>query len=123
MDAFLEPPSSQSRPVYVSITGLRVKSILHYPRFYWLAITAMSQAQGSVGLIRAGARTINGVHHTLSIWESESSMRTFLLTGAHLQAMRAFKHIATGKTVGYVTSDWPDWSKVHDIWLRKGREI
>lgn len=119
----MEPPSLRPRQAYVSITGLRVKSIFHYPRFYWLAITAMSQAQGSAGLIRAEARTINGVHHTLSIWENESSMRAFLLTGAHLQAMRAFKHIATGKTVGYVTTDWPDWSKVHDIWLREGLEI
>lgn len=83
----------------------------------------MAQAQSCEGLISADARTINGIHHTLSIWENESCMRRYLVAGAHLRAMRAFKQIATGKTIGYVTTDPPDWSKVHDIWLRDGQDV
>jgi len=109
--------------VYVSITGLRVKKFYHYLKFLWLAIGAMEQARQSSGLIRAEARTINGVHHTMSIWDNESSMRKFLVTGAHLKAMRAFKHIATGKTVGFITINPPEWSQVHDIWIHDGREV
>jgi hypothetical protein len=109
--------------VYVSITGLRVKSIFHYAQFFWLATRAMAQAKQSAGLIRVEARMINGVHHTLSVWEDESSMRKFLVSGVHLQAMRAFKHIATGKTVGFTTPNPPQWSQVHDIWIQDGRDV
>ena len=111
------------REVYVSITGLRIKSIFHYPQFFWLATASMTQAQGSEGLIRADARMIDGVHHTLSIWKDEQSMRAFLLTGAHKQALQAFRRIATGKTLGYLTTTPPDWSEVNEIWLRDGRDV
>jgi len=114
----LEPPA-----VYVSITGLRVNKFYHYLKFFWLAVRVMSQARQSSGLIRVEARTINGVHHTMSIWENKSFMSKFLMTGAHLEAMQAFKHIATGKTIGFTTATPPDWSQVHNIWNRDGVEV
>ena len=77
----------------------------------------------SAGLIQVETRQINGVHHTLSIWDDETSMRKFLVTGAHLNAMRAFKRIATGKTIGFSTVTPPEWSQVHDIWMHAGKEV
>lgn len=109
--------------VYVSITGLRVNKFYHYLKFFWLAVRAMEQARQSSGLIRAEARTIKGVHHTISIWDNESSMRKFLVTGAHLKAMRSFNQIATGKTVGFMTAKPPEWSQVHDTWIHYGQEV
>jgi hypothetical protein len=114
----LEPPI-----VFVSITGLRVNKFYHYLKFFWLAVRAMEQARQSSGLIRVEARTINGVHHTMSIWDNESSMRKFLVTGAHLKAMQVFKQIATGKTVGFMTAKPPEWSQVHNIWMHDGQEV
>lgn len=116
------PPLAENEQVFVSITGLRVKSWLFYPQFFWLAGAAMNQARQAPGLIDADTRTINGVHHTLSVWENETAMRAYLSAGAHLQAMRAFRSIASGKTVGFTTAHPPDWSEVHDIWVREGRE-
>jgi len=114
---------SELGSVYVSITGLRIRSNLHYPQFYRLAGAVMTQAKKSHGIIEVEARIINGIHHTLSIWESEYHMREFLLTGAHLQAMQVLKNIATGKTIGYFSNNPPKWAEVHDIWVRDGREI
>jgi len=54
---------------------------------------------------------------------SNPSMRKFLVTGAHLEAMRAFKYIATGKTVGFTTATPPEWSKVHEIWNQDGLKV
>ena len=70
----------------------------------------------------ADARIIGGVHHTLTVWDDEQAMRTYLRSGAHLGAMRAFRAIATGKTVGFVANSAPPWSDVHDIWTTRGRE-
>lgn len=82
----------------------------------------MAQAQKAPGNISASAQTINGVQHTLSIWESEVAMRAYLVSGAHLKAMRQFRSMATGKTVGYMTECPPRWDEVHEIWKSRGVE-
>jgi hypothetical protein len=109
--------------VYVSITGLKLKSVRHAPRFWWHAIRSMKQAQLADGNISASAQTINGVHHTLSVWQSERHMRDYLETGAHLQAMRKFRSMATGKTIGFESDAPPKWEDVHDIWTTRGRKV
>jgi hypothetical protein len=50
-------------------------------------------------------------------------MRAYLTTGPHLEAMRLFPTIATGKVVGYLTREVPDWSEVHAIWMEQGRVV
>ena len=108
--------------VYVSITGLRLKRPWHLMSFYALALPAMSQALAAKGNISAQTRTINGVHHTLSVWENEKAMRAYICSGAHLTAMKAFGKIATGKTFGFYTSAVPGWAEVHRLWLTRGVE-
>jgi heme-degrading monooxygenase HmoA len=67
----------------------------------------MLQGQSASGNISAEARTVNGVHHTLSVWSDEEAMRAFLTSGAHLKAMRAIRSIATGRTFGYASERLP----------------
>ena len=107
--------------VYVSITGLTLKAPRHVVRFWWHAIRSMRQAQRAPGNLRTEARTINGVHHTLSVWTDETAMRAFLVRGAHRQAMAAFSSIATGRTFGYTTDRVPDWSEVHNLHVSRGK--
>jgi hypothetical protein len=111
------------KEVYVSITGLHVRRVWHVPSFWFHAVKSMAQARKATGNISASARTINGVHHTLSVWTDKSAMRVYLTGGPHLAAMRLFPRIATGKVVGYLATQAPDWSEVHAIWLERGREV
>ncbi len=108
--------------VYVSITGLELKRKRHALRFFWHALRSMRQATRARGNLKAEAKTINGVHHTLTVWESEADMRRFLYRGAHRAAISAFPHIATGKTFGYAASEVPDWDEVHRLWRERGRD-
>ena len=108
--------------VYISITGLKLKAIWHAPRFWSLAMPAMAEAQSAPGNLGASARSIDGVHHTLSIWESEAAMRAFLTMPRHLKAMRAFPGIATGKTIGFYADYAPDWPEARRIWEARARE-
>ena len=110
-----------SETVYVSITGLRVKHLWYMPLFWRHAIAAMAQAEKADGCLSVEARTIDGVHHTRSVWRSRQAMLAYLSTGAHLKAMSVFKRIATGKTYGFETTDVPDWNLVHVLWNEKGR--
>jgi hypothetical protein len=109
--------------VYVSITGLQVRRVWHIPSFWSHAMKSMVQARSAPGNISADARTISGVHHTLSVWTDKDAMLTYLTAGPHLEAMRLFPSIATGKVVGYLAPQAPDWSEVHAIWLGRGRVV
>jgi hypothetical protein len=108
---------------YISITGLRLNSMFHAPRFWWHAVRSMMQSQAAPGNISAETRTINGVHHTLTVWESKEAMRAYLVAGAHLKAMKSFKAIATGKVLGFEAEHAPHWDEVHGLWKTKGREV
>jgi hypothetical protein len=108
---------------YVSITGLQLKRVWHAPTFWRHASASMSQAKAVVGCFSADARTITGVHHTLTVWTSRKAMLAYLSEGAHLKAMKAFKSFATGTVYGFETTKIPEWSIAHTLWLEKGRQV
>ena len=112
-----------SQEVHVSITGLRVRRAWHVPVFWLHAVRSMAQARSAPGNISAEARTIHGVHHTLSVWTDVQAMRAYLASGPHLGAMRLFPRIATGKVVGFAARAAPDWSDVPAIWAQQGRTV
>jgi hypothetical protein len=107
---------------YVSITGLRLKGPFAAPRFWWHALRSMAQARSAPGNISVDARNIDGVQHTLTVWTDEAAMRAYLVAGAHMQAMRAFRRIATGKTIGFTTSAVPSWAEARAVWDERGRD-
>ncbi len=105
--------------VYVSITGLKLTRPWYVLRFYWHAVLPLRQAKAASGNIRTEVKTINGVHHTLTVWEA---MRNFLYSVAHAKAIKVFGLIATGKTFGYVTANISTWDDVHALWHKHGRD-
>jgi quinol monooxygenase YgiN len=109
--------------VYVSITGLELRGLWHYPTFMFHAVRSMAQARSAPGNLSADARTIEGIHHTLSVWRDRQAMRTYLGGGAHLEAMKAFRKIATGKTLGYLTDTPPGWDEARALWREKGKLV
>jgi quinol monooxygenase YgiN len=106
--------------VYVSITGLRLKAPWHAPRFWWHAIRSMVEARQAQGNISAETRSIQGVHHTISVWRSAADMKRYLAQPSHLAAMKVFHAIAAGSTFGYWTPSPPDWAETRRIWAEKG---
>lgn len=88
--------------------------------FYRHAIPSLNQAKYAEGNISADVKKIDGVYHTLSVWESEEKMRDFLYSGTHLKAIQAFSKIALGKTFGHTTNIVPLWDEVHLLWLDHG---
>ena len=109
--------------MYISITGLKLNGPLSVPRFWWHALRSMAQAQRAAGNISAEAKQINGIHHTLTVWTDKAAMRVYLVAGAHGEAMKAFRSVATGAVLGYEAEAAPAWSEVHDIWRTRGRQV
>ena len=86
--------------VDISIAGLQVRRVWHLPTFWSHAMKAIVQARIAHGDILVAVHTMKGVHHTLSVWTDKDAMRAHLTAGWHLEAMRPFSSIATGKVVG-----------------------
>ncbi|OYY91796.1 MAG: hypothetical protein B7Y45_02195 [Sphingomonas sp. 28-66-16] len=107
--------------VYVSITGLTLKGPFAAPRFWWHALRSMAQAQAAPGNILATARSVDGVQHTLSIWQNRAAMRRFMISGAHARAMRAFPAIASGSTYGFDAEAAPGWDEALAAWRAHGK--
>ena len=109
-------------PVWISITGLRLKRIWYLPVFLRFAIPSHRQAERSPGCLMAEAKRINGVFHTLTVWNSRQEMRAFTSSGIHKKAVRAFSRFFTGHILGYEGTEIPDWEEVHRRCLSEGRE-
>ena len=108
---------------YVSVTGLKVKNTLQFPRFWYHSVRSMTQAQSAAGCLAADARVIKGIHHTRSLWVSRDHMLAFLRSGAHLRAMQTYPGIGTGRVLGFEAEALPDWSETRRRWEAESRAI
>jgi len=108
---------------YVSITGFRLKGRQHLVPFWWHTIRSIAQARRALGNLKAEMCIVNGVYHTLSIWVDEQAMRTFLITGAHRNAMKAYRSVGSGRTLGFATGHLPDWDVSLQRWHSEAREV
>jgi hypothetical protein len=108
---------------YVSVTGLKVKSIWLYPTFFKHAIPSFQQAKGAAGNLFAETKARNGVQHTLTVWQDKASMLAFLRSGAHAQAMKVTRQISDlseTKVYGYDSDTMPTWEEALTLWEEHG---
>lgn len=109
---------------YVSITGLKLSSFLHLPRFWYYNMPTMRQAKNSKGNVSFDGNFVDGLLHTLSVWEDKQTMMKFYRSGAHARAMRIAGSVAEStKIYGYETDRIPSWEEALKIWNEKGRTI
>jgi len=78
---------------FISLTRLRIRSIRFLPFFFLHAIRSQNQVKRAPGFL-AGA-LLPDEHRTfwtMTAWDSEASMRQFMLSGAHKAAMPKLIH-------------------------------
>jgi hypothetical protein len=110
-------------PAHVSVTGFRLRHPLLGPVFWYLAVRSMAQARAAKGNLRATARTVDGVHHTLTAWTDRAAMRAYLVSGPHRTALRAFPWLGSGRTCGFDATEVPDWPTALQVWRDTAREV
>lgn len=73
---------------FVSVTRLRLRSLHYLPLFLVDAIQSLQQAKQAPGNFKAITRTQwKLVFWTMTVWESEAAMRSYMRSGAHGQSM------------------------------------
>ena len=74
--------------VFVSLTRLKIRSVRFLPAFAFHTMRSISQVRRSAGFLDGALLTQQTwIFWTLTAWESEESMRRYMLAGSHKRAM------------------------------------
>ena len=111
--------------VFVSITRLRIRSLRFLPRFFIDTMLTGRQtklANGFLGgsLLADRRRTF----WTMTLWNDQSDMRTYMTTGSHLKAMPKLLGWCDEASVVHWTqhhSSAPDWLEADRRMRTEGR--
>lgn len=109
---------------YVSVTGLTLKSIWCYPKFMYYAVPCVMEAEKAEGNVSTRTQSLNGVQHTLTVWEGKLAMRKFFVAGAHRKAMAitaAVADLEKTKVYGYESDTIPTWDEAIELWEKYGK--
>jgi len=109
----------------ISVTRLRVRSWRFLPAFLFRALRIGRQARKAKGNL--AVRIFNDRRRafwTCTCWDSESSMKDFMLAAPHGTAMRKLLNWCDEAALVHWTQDndeLPSWAEAHKRMLRYGR--
>ena len=100
----------------ITVTGLRLKAVWHWPEFWRHAIPSFNQCRAADGCLLAETFREDGFMHTLTAFETRAALRAFARSGAHRNAAKAFQRIASGKILSWEAETLPDRAEALAIW-------
>ena len=115
----------EAKVTFISITRLRVRSWIYLPAFFWHTQGAIRQARradgfGQGALLADCCRTF----WTMTAWDSEASMRAYMLAGPHRKAMPHLINWCDEASLVHWEQegdDLPTWEVAHRRLCHEGR--
>lgn len=109
----------------VSITRLRIRSWRYFLPFLFFAIRSSRQAKAAEGNLDVLLfRDAHNAFWTRTLWTNESAMKSFMLSGAHRQAMPRLMEWCDEAAVAHweqETHQPPGWYEAHRRLQQEGR--
>ena len=108
----------------ISITRLRLRSVWILPQFLWLNERIARQVTRSVGFRRGKLLADRKLTFwTVTMWDSEASMRGFRDTAAHREALPKLLQWCDEAAVAQNTTwqEIPSWTELHGWITTRGR--
>lgn len=109
--------------MYISVTGLKLNSPAYFVKFWRHAIPSFNQARKAEGNVFAETKSVDGYHHTITVWETKKAMKAYVASGAHLKAMKVFDGMATGKIAGWEGDAIPSWDEALTRWHQEAHDV
>ena len=108
-----------------SVTRLRVRSIVFFPRFAWYAFLSWQQVIRAAGF-QGGRLLVDRrlTFWTLTVWETERAMKAFRGASAHAKVMPLLAHWCDEAAYAHwmLGSDAvPSWEEAHELLQRAGK--
>lgn len=96
--------------MHITITYVRLKKWWHYFPLSYRAMKITLQMRKEPGLVAMKNTGWGYLHYTLSAWETPEDLKRFARRGAHLDAMKKSRDIASEVgTYTYEGDGLPDW--------------
>jgi heme-degrading monooxygenase HmoA len=108
--------------MFVSVTRLRVRSIVYLPHFLWYTFTIQRQAENAPGVI--GVRLLvdlNRTYWTLTSWVSEKAMKAFRGAAPHSKAMKKLPEWCDEAAYTHWTEEaprLPEWTEAYERFIQ-----
>ena len=111
--------------VLISVTRLRVRSLIYLPQFLWDTFKSMRQAERSSGFL-GGRLLVNAksVFWTMTAWKDEVAMNAYRTGGAHRGAMPKLLNWCNEAAVVHwiqESSEIPVWHEVQHHMAKDGK--
>ncbi len=112
-------------PTFVSLTRLRIRSFRFLPQFAWHAVRSNRQVQRAPGFLTGSLLADRSwTFWTMTLWDSERSMRAYMTSGAHKAAMPHLLHWCDEASVAHWTQPTPNlptWTEADRRMRESGR--
>jgi hypothetical protein len=110
---------------FISITRLRIRSIVYLPRFVWHALKSQRQAERTPGFVGGRLMRESGnIFWTMTAWEDDAAMSAFRVHGAHASVMPSLLDWCDEASVAHWTQETrelPSWQDAHERLIKEGR--
>lgn len=110
---------------FVSLTRLRIRSLLFMPQFAWRAFHSVRQTERADGFLCGKVlQEARNTFWTMTAWEDESAMNAFRTSGSHRAAMPKLLYWCDEASVAHWvqdTTDLPTWMEAHQRMVKDGR--
>jgi hypothetical protein len=110
---------------FISVTRLRVRSLLYLPQFIWRTLQSVRQTERASGFL--GGRLLREARNafwTMTAWEDEAAMNAFRGSGAHRGAMPKLLNWCDEACVVHwdqETAELPTWIEAHRRMVNEGK--
>jgi hypothetical protein len=109
----------------VSVTRLHVRSVRFLPVFFWYTNKSLRQARQTSGNLGVKLRKTKGLAFwTLSMWENNGAIRTFVSASPHKEAMRRLPYWCDEASFAdweQNATNWPSWEQAGEKLSAAGR--
>ena len=106
----------------ITVTSLRLRRLWGFFKLTYLAMHIVRQTKTHSGFISMKNTGFGYMHYTLSAWESEEDVKQFARTGAHREAMKFSRSLATEIRIYTFQCDKiPNWKDAKQLLLENGK--
>lgn len=110
---------------FISVTRLRLRSLLYLPPFIWKALASARQAERTPGFL--GGRLVNEARSTfwtITAWQDAAAMKSYRDTGAHRSVMPRLLGWCDEASIVHweqENSEIPEWPAAYRRMVAEGR--
>lgn len=110
--------------MFITVTSIKLRSVWLFFKLSLNGMHIVKQTRQEKGFIKMKNTGFGYMHYTLSAWESDEDIKRFAHSGAHKEAMKQTKQLATEIQIyTYQGIELPSWKEAKHLLNEKGKTL